>query len=398
MADKIILAYSGGLDTSVILKWLQVERGYDVVAFAADIGQKEELKGLPQKAKKTGAVKCYVSDLREEFAKDFIYPMLRAGAVYEERYMLGTSIARPLIAQEQVRIAKKERAGAVSHGATGKGNDQVRFELTYAALAPGLKVVAPWREWDLQSRTQLLAFAKKHGIPVPASKKNPYSMDRNLLHISYEGGLLEDPWKAPDEKMFLTTVSPQKAPDRPTVIELDFEKGNPVRLNGKRLSPYNMVDSLNRLGGKNGIGRADVVENRTTGMKSRGVYETPGGTILHEARIALESITLDAEVGAVKRDLMPRYSRMVYSGFWFAPERVLLQKVFDEAARSVTGTVKLKLYKGSVTVLGRKSKKSLYSEEIVTFEQGEGYDQRDAEGFIRLNALRLKVRKLQGLS
>jgi len=398
VADKIILAYSGGLDTSVILKWLQVERGYDVVAFAADIGQKEELKGLPQKAKKTGAVKCYVSDLREEFAKDFIYPMLRAGAVYEERYMLGTSIARPLIAQEQVRIAKKERAGAVSHGATGKGNDQVRFELTYAALAPGLKVVAPWREWDLQSRTQLLAFAKKHGIPVPASKKNPYSMDRNLLHISYEGGLLEDPWKAPDEKMFLTTVSPQKAPDRPTVIELDFEKGNPVRLNGKRLSPYNMVDSLNRLGGKNGIGRADVVENRTTGMKSRGVYETPGGTILHEARIALESITLDAEVGAVKRDLMPRYSRMVYSGFWFAPERVLLQKVFDEAARSVTGTVKLKLYKGSVTVLGRKSKKSLYSEEIVTFEQGEGYDQRDAEGFIRLNALRLKVRKLQGLS
>lgn len=394
MAEKVVLAYSGGLDTSVILKWLKEERGYDVVAFAADIGQKEELSGLPKKAKNTGAVTCVVSDLREEFARDFLFPMLRGGAIYEGRYLLGTSIARPLIAKEQVRIARKEKAGAVAHGATGKGNDQVRFELTYAALAPDLKVVAPWREWDLGSRTELLAYAAKHGIPVPVTAKKPYSSDRNLFHISYEGGVLENPWNAYNEDMFLLTVSPEKAPDKPAVVEIDFKAGNPVAINGEKLSPYHIIDRLNRTGGKHGVGRADVVENRVTGMKSRGVYETPGGTILHEARVALEAITLDAEVANIKRELMPRYARMIYAGYWFAPEREMIQRLFDDASAPVNGTVKLKLYKGNVIVLGRKSKNSLYAEAVSTFERGGTYDHADATGFIRLNALRLKIGNL----
>lgn len=394
MAKKIVLAYSGGLDTSVILKWLKVERGYDVVAYAADIGQKEELGGLPEKAKATGSVKCVVSDLKEEFASDFIFPMQRSGAVYEDRYLLGTSIARPLIAKEQVRIAKEEKADAVSHGATGKGNDQVRFELAFAALAPELKIVAPWREWDLNSRTELIAFAEKHGIDIPVTAAKPYSSDRNLLHISFEGGILEDPWNEPDEDMFILSVSPEKAPDKATTIEIGFEKGDPVSIDGKKMSPYELLDELNRLGGENGIGRADLVENRFTGMKSRGVYETPGGTILHEARIALESITVDAEVAAIRRELMPKYSKLVYNGFWFAPERELLQKLFDDAASTVTGVVKLKLYKGNAIVTGRKAERSLYSEDTATFEAGGDYDQADATGFIRLNSLRLKLRKL----
>ena len=395
MSEKIVLAYSGGLDTSVILKWLIVEKGYDVVAYAADIGQKEELGGLPEKAKATGAVKCIVSDLKEEFARDFIFPMLRSGAVYEDRYLLGTSIARPLIAKEQVRIAIEENASAVSHGATGKGNDQIRFELAFAALAPELKVVAPWREWDLLSRTELIDFAKKHGIDIPVTAAKPYSSDRNLLHISFEGGILEDPWNEPEEDMYLLSVSPENAPDKATNIEIGFENGDPVSIDGKRLTPYDLLDELNRLGGENGIGRADVVENRFTGMKSRGVYETPGGTILHEARIALESITVDAEVAAIRRELMPRYARLVYNGFWFAPERELMQKLFDDAASAVTGTVRLKLYKGNVIATGRKAENSLYSEDTATFEAGGDYDQADATGFIRLNSLRLKLRKLQ---
>ncbi|MBI5637922.1 MAG: argininosuccinate synthase [Nitrospinae bacterium] len=392
MAEKVVLAYSGGLDTSVILKWLKEERGYDVVAFAADIGQKEELGGVPAKAKRTGALKCLISDLREEFAKDFIFPMLRAGAIYEERYLLGTSIARPLIAKEQVRIALKENANAVAHGATGKGNDQVRFELTYAALAPQLKVVAPWREWDLSSRTELLAYAKKHGIPVPVTAAKPYSSDRNLFHISYEGGVLEDPWNAYKEDMFLLTVSPEKAPNKPAYIEIGFKNGNPVSIDGVKYSPYQIIDRLNAIGGRNGIGRADVVENRVTGMKSRGVYETPGGTILHEARVALTAITQDAEIGAIRRELMPRYARMIYFGFWFSPEREMLQRLFDDAASVVNGDVRLKLYKGNVTVMGRRSKNSLYAEKVATFEAGGTYQHSDATGFIRLNALRLKIR------
>ncbi|MBI3793544.1 MAG: argininosuccinate synthase [Nitrospinae bacterium] len=392
MGIKTVLAYSGGLDTSVILKWLQTERDCNVIAFAADIGQKEELGGLPRKAKKTGAIKCVVSDLREEFARDFIFPMLRAGAIYEDRYLLGTSIARPLIAKEQVRIARAENAEAVSHGATGKGNDQVRFELTYAALAPELRVIAPWREWDLGSRAELLQFAKKHGIPTPVTSAKPYSSDRNLFHISYEGGVLESPWNGYKEDMFLISVSPEKAPNKPTVIEIGFKAGNPVTLDGKKYSPYEIIDRLNAIGGRNGVGRADVVENRVTGMKSRGVYETPGGTILHEARLALESITLDAEVANIRRELMPRYSRMIYAGYWFAPERILLQSLFDEAAAAVNGVVRLKLYKGNVMVMGRKSNNSLYAENISTFERGSMYDHADATGFIRLNALRLKIR------
>lgn len=393
MSLKVVLAYSGGLDTSVILKWLQTERNYSVIAYAADIGQKGELGNLPEKAKDAGALKCIVSDLREEFARDFIFPMLRAGAIYEDRYLLGTSIARPLIAKEQVRIAREENADAVSHGATGKGNDQVRFELSYAALAPELKVIAPWREWDLGSRAELLEFAKKHGIPTPVTAAKPYSSDRNLFHVSYEGGVLENPWNGYEEEMFELTVSPEKAPDKPTVVEIGFSGGNPVSIDGVTYSPYSIIDRLNDIGGRNGIGRADVVENRVTGMKARGVYETPGGTILHEARLALETITLDAEVANIRRDLMPRYSRMIYGGYWFAPERLLLQSLFDEAARPVNGVVRLRLYKGNVIVLGRRSDNSLYSESVSTFERGAMFDHSDATGFIRLSALRLKIRR-----
>jgi argininosuccinate synthase len=391
---KVVLAYSGGLDTSVILKWLIETYDCEVIAFAADLGQAEELTGLKEKGKRTGASKVYVEDLREEFVRDFIFPMVRANAIYEGGYMMGTSIARPLIAKHQMLIARKERADAVSHGATGKGNDQVRFELTYLALNPHIKIIAPWKIWNFKSRTDLIRYAKKHGIPVPVTAAKPYSSDRNLFHISFEGGILEDPWNAPPEDMFLLSVSPEKASNRPTLVEIEFEKGNPVALDGKRMSPAKLLAELNRLGGKNGIGRVDIVENRYVGMKSRGVYETPGGTILHAAHRAVESITMDREVMHLRDSLVPRYAEMVYYGYWFAPEREVLQKMMDEAQATVSGTARIKLFKGNCIVAGRKSKESLYSTDFATFEEDQVYNQKDAEGFIRLNALRLRIRAL----
>ncbi|MBP1723203.1 MAG: argG [Deltaproteobacteria bacterium] len=391
---KVVLAYSGGLDTSVILKWLIETYGCEVVAFAADLGQAEELTGLKEKGKRTGASKVYVEDLREEFVRDFIFPMVRANAIYEGGYMMGTSIARPLIAKHQMLIARKEKADAVSHGATGKGNDQVRFELTYLALNPHIKIIAPWKIWDFKSRTDLIRYAQKHGIPVPVTAAKPYSSDRNLFHISFEGGILEDPWNAPPEDMFILSVSPEKAPNRPTSVEIEFEKGNPVALDGKRMSPAKLLAELNRLGGKNGIGRVDIVENRYVGMKSRGVYETPGGTILHAAHRAVESITMDREVMHIRDSMVPRYAEMVYYGYWFAPEREVLQKMMDEAQATVSGTARIKLFKGNCMVVGRKSKESLYSTDFATFEEDQVYNQKDAEGFIRLNALRLRIRAL----
>ena len=392
---RVVLAYSGGLDTSVILRWLIETYRCDVVAFCADLGQGEELIPVRDKAVKTGAVGVHIVDLRESFVRDFIFPMLRANAVYEGSYLLGTSIARPLIAQAQVEIALKERADAVAHGATGKGNDQVRFELTYAALAPQLTVLAPWREWDLNSRTALLDFARRHDIPVPVTAERPYSTDRNLFHISYEGGILEDPWAAPPDKMFQLTQSPEAAPDIPIDILVEFERGDPVAVDGRRLGPVELLTTLNRVGGEHGIGRVDLVENRYVGMKSRGVYETPGGTILHVARRALESLTLDREVLHLRDGLVPRYAEMIYYGFWFAPERRTLQTLMDECAQDVTGSVRLKLYKGNVTVTGRRSPLSLYRTDFATFEADTVYRQRDAEGFINLNALRLKIRSLR---
>lgn len=392
-ANKVVLAYSGGLDTSVIVRWLIEEYQSEVVCFAADLGQGEELDPLNEKAIKTGASKIYIEDLREEFVKDFVYPMFRAGALYEGTYLLGTSIARPLISKKQIEIAQKEGADAVSHGATGKGNDQVRFEMTYYALQPDIRVIAPWREWDLLSRTKLIEYAKKHGIDVPVSKAKPYSCDRNLLHISFEGGVLEDPWNEPKDDMFVMSVSPEQAPDKPTYIELDFKNGDPVRLDGKELSPAQMLASLNELGGANGVGRIDIVENRFVGMKSRGVYETPGGTILFHAHRAMESLTMDREVMHIRDSLIPKYAQLVYNGFWYAPERELLQKTIDESQINVSGTVRLKLYKGNVTVVGRKSDQSLFSEEMATFEEDDVYNQADAEGFIKLNALRMMIRK-----
>ncbi|HEV8675666.1 MAG TPA: argininosuccinate synthase [Methylomirabilota bacterium] len=389
---KIVLAYSGGLDTSVILRWLIETYGAEVIAFTADLGQGEELIPIREKALKTGARTVHIADLREEFVRDFVFPVLRANAVYESGYLLGTSFARPLIARRQVEVARAEGADAVAHGATGKGNDQVRFELTYAALGPDLQVVAPWREWDLRSRTDMMAYAERHGISVPTTAERPYSMDRNLFHISYEGGILEDPWAEPPEKMFLLTVSPEQAPDFPTYVEVDFEAGSPVAVDGKRLGPAALLERLNRIGGENGVGRVDLVENRYVGMKSRGVYETPGGTILHVAHRALESLTLDREVLHLRDSLVPRYAEMVYYGYWYAPERTALQTFMDEAQRDVTGTVRLKLYKGNVGVAGRRSPRSLYREDIATFEAGGDYRQKDAEGFIRLNALRLRIR------
>lgn len=389
---KVILAYSGGLDTSVILHWLKAEQGCDVIAFCADLGQGEDLRAIRNKALQVGASKAYVEDLREEFVSDYVFPMLRGNAVYESSYLLGTSIARPLIAKRQVELAKKEKAGYVSHGATGKGNDQVRFELTFAALAPHLKVIAPWREWSMGSRQDLINYAKKHDIPVSVTKSKPYSMDLNLFHVSYEGGILEDPWASPPNDMFQMTVSPQDAPTTPQTITLQFEKGNPVAVNGKRLSPATLLYRLNQLGGKHGIGRVDLVENRFVGIKSRGVYETPGGTILHIARRALESLTLDREVVHLRDELMPRYARLIYNGFWFSPERVMLQAGFDQAQQDVTGTVRIQLYKGNCTVTGRKSDHSLYRQNLATFEEGTGYDQKDAGGFIRLHALRLATK------
>ena len=392
---RVVLAYSGGLDTSVILRWLIERYRCEVVAFCADLGQGEELIPIRDKATRTGAAAVHIVDLREEFVRDFIFPMLRANAVYEGAYLLGTSIARPLIARAQVEVAAKEGADAVAHGATGKGNDQVRFELTYAALAPHLRVIAPWREWELNSRTSLIEFAKRHDIPVPVTVERPYSTDRNLFHISYEGGVLEDPWAEPPTKMFQLTNDPEAAPDVPVAVEIAFERGDPVMVDGERLGPVALLTRLNRLGGEHGIGRADIVENRFVGMKSRGVYETPGGTILHVARRALESIMLDREVLHLRDSLVPRYAEMIYYGFWFAPERELLQSLVDDCARDVTGTARLRLYKGNVTVTGRRSPRSLYRTDFATFEADSVYRQRDAEGFINLNALRLKIRALR---
>ncbi len=392
---KIVLAYSGGLDTSVILKWLEREYACSVIAYSADIGQKEDWDVVRAKGMATGAEKVVISDLREEFVRDYIFPAFRANAIYEGSYLLGTSLARPLIAKEQVRIAAEEGADAVSHGATGKGNDQVRFELSYLALDPKLTIVAPWRIWDLNSRQKLVAFAKEHNIPVPVTKKNPYSSDENLLHISFEGGILEDPWNEPDEDMFKLTVSPEKAPDRPTYLEIDFEQGTPVAIDGERLGPVALMTRLNTLGGENGIGRLDMVENRFVGMKSRGVYETPGGTILRAAHRDLETITLDREVLGIRDSLVPRYSQLIYNGFWFSPEMKLLQRTMDDAQTTVSGTVRLKLYKGNCIPVGRKSDHSLYSESFATFEEDEVYNQADATGFIRLNALRLRIQALR---
>jgi argininosuccinate synthase len=393
-AKKVVLAYSGGLDTSVILRWLKDTYGCEVVAFCADLGQGEDLQAVKRKALRTGASKAVVGDLREEFVKDYVFPMLRANAVYEGSYLLGTSIARPLIAKAQIDVAQAERADAVSHGATGKGNDQVRFELTYYALKPGIKVIAPWRVWDLNSRSSLMAYARKHGIPVPVTKAKPYSTDRNLFHISYEGGILEDPWREPPGDMFVWCRPVEKAPNRAEYVEIDYLRGDPVAIDGRKLSPANLLARLNDLGAKHGIGRVDIVENRYVGMKSRGVYETPGGTILHAAHRALESITLDREVLRLRDSLMPRYAEMIYYGYWFAPEREVLQKTIDAAQVNVTGRARMKLYKGNVMVAGRKSDSSLYDPNVATFEEDEVYHQGDADGFIRLNALRLRLQRL----
>jgi len=391
---KVVLAYSGGLDTSVILKWLIETYQCEVIAFSADLGQEEELDSIKPKALKTGASKVYIDDLKETFVKDYVFPAFRANAIYEGQYLLGTSLARPLIARRQMEIAKTEGADAVSHGATGKGNDQVRFELSYLALDPHIKIIAPWREWDLGSRTALMAFARKHGIDVPTTPAKPYSSDRNLLHISFEGGVLEDPWAAPPEDMFLLTVSPQQAPDTPETIEIEFRAGDPVAVNGESLSPAKLLKKLNRLGGRHGIGRADIVENRFVGMKSRGVYETPGGTILRAAHMAVESITLDREVAHLRDALIPKYAELVYYGFWFSPEMKLLQGMIDATQQNVSGVARLELYKGNCRVLGRRSDRSLYSEAHATFEGDQVYSQKDAAGFIRLNALRLRIQRL----
>ncbi len=391
---KIVLAYSGGLDTSVILKWLIETYGAEVIAFAADLGQGEELAPLEEKAKKTGAGKVYIDDLREEFVRDFVFPALRANAVYEGTYLLGTSLARPLIAKRQIEIAEAEGADAVSHGCTGKGNDQVRFELTFYALKPDIRVIAPWREWDFKGRTDLINYAKEHNIPVPVTAEKPYSSDRNLLHISFEGGILEDPWAEPPEDMFVLSVSPETAPDKATYVEIDFEQGTPVGVDGEALSPAALLTKLNELGGANGVGRVDMVENRYVGMKCRGVYETPGGTILHAAHRALESMTMDREVMHIRDSLIPKFAELVYYGFWFSPEMKMLRALVDESQADVTGTVRLKLYKGNVTVAGRKSARSLYDPEVATFEKDTVYDQADAAGFIKLNALRLRIRHL----
>ncbi len=394
---KVVLAYSGGLDTSVILRWLQDAHNAEVVTFTADLGQGEDIEPARAKAEAMGIKEIYIEDLREEFTRDYVFPMFRANALYEGEYLLGTSIARPLIAKRQIEIAREVGADAVSHGATGKGNDQVRFELGYYALEPNIKVIAPWREWDLTSRTKLIDFAEKHQINIPKDKRGeaPFSVDANLLHISAEGKVLEDPWVEPEEYVFSRSVSPMDAPDTPTEITIDFKEGDPVAINGKAMSPAVLLTELNRLGGDNGIGRVDLVENRFVGMKSRGVYETPGGTILLKARRAMESITLDRGAAHAKDSLMPRYAELVYNGFWFDPEREMLQKAIDASQGNVTGTVRMKLYKGNVIITGRQSPVSLYHPDLVTFEDGAAdYDQQDAHGFIRLNALRLRVKKM----
>ena len=392
--DKVVLAYSGGLDTSIILRWLEETYGCEVVTFTADLGQGEELGEARSKAETLGIKEIFTDDLREEFVRDYVFPMFRANAVYEGTYLLGTAIARPLIAKRQIEIAAEFGADAVAHGATGKGNDQVRFELVYYALNPDIKIIAPWREWDLDSRAKLIEYAENNQIPIPKDSEGeaPYSMDANLLHVSYEGKALEDPWAEPAESMFTRSVSPEAAPDQPTTVEIEFVGGDPVAVDGKKLIPAELLTVLNTLGGDNGIGREDIVENRFVGMKSRGVYETPGGTILFKARRAMESITLDRAAAHLKDEMMPRYAETVYNGFWFSPEREMMQAAIDKASEKVTGTVRLKLYKGNVIVTGRKSPVSLYSEETATFEADQVFDQRDSEGFIKLNALRLRLR------
>jgi argininosuccinate synthase len=393
---KIVLAYSGGLDTSVILRWLQQTYGCEVVTFTADIGQGEELEPARKKAEMFGVKDIFIDDLREEFVRDFVFPMFRANALYEGTYLLGTSIARPLIAKRQIEIARQVGADAVAHGATGKGNDQVRFELSYYALQPDIKVIAPWRTWDLNSRTKLLEYAEAHQIPIARNKRGeaPYSTDANLLHISYEGKALEDPWVEPDEDMFTRSVAPEKAPDQAQYVEIEFEHGDPVAVDGEGLSPAALLTRLNELGGKHGIGRLDLVENRFVGMKSRGIYETPGGTILSIARRGIESITLDRGAAHLKDELMPRYAELIYNGFWFSPEREMLQALIDQSQEFVTGTVRVKLFKGAARVVGRKSPVSLYNQAFVTFEADQVYNQQDAEGFIKLNALRLRLAAL----
>jgi len=393
---KVILAYSGGLDTSVILRWLIETYKCEVICFAADLGQKEELSGLKEKATNTGASKIYIEDLQEEFARDFVFPALRANAIYEGTYLLGTSLARPLIAKKQIEIAKIERADAVSHGATGKGNDQVRFELTYIALNPAIKIIAAWRDdnWKFNSRESMIEYAEKHKIPIPLTKAKPYSSDRNLLHISHEGGILEDTWAEAPEDIFVLTKSPEAAPDKPTYVEIDFERGNPAAIDGKKMSPAKLLDHLNIIAGINGIGRVDMVENRFVGMKSRGVYETPGGTVLWAAHRAVESITMDREVMIMRDSLIPKYAQLVYNGFWYAPEMKSLQAYIDATQENVTGTARMKLYKGNCIVVGRKSPHSLYSEAFATFEKDHVYNQQDATGFIRLNGLRLRIQNI----
>lgn len=391
---KIILAYSGGLDTSVILAWLKETYACPVVAYAADLGQGEEIEGIEQKALKTGADEVIVEDLREEFVREFVWPALRANAIYESTYLLGTSLARPPIARGQVEAAKKMNADTVCHGATGKGNDQVRFELTYMALEPGLKIIAPWRIWQFRGREDLMEYARSRNIPVPVTKEKPYSSDRNLLHISFEGGILEDVWREPPEDMFALSVSPEEAPDRPTYIEIEFKEGNPVSIDGNPMSSAELLGFLNDIGGRNGIGRVDIVENRYVGMKSRGVYETPGGTILRVAHMAMESITVDREVMHIRDGMVPRYAEMIYYGYWFSPERKMLQAMMDETQKTVNGIVRLKLYKGNCTVVGRKSELSLYHPDFATFEDDVVYNQKDSEGFIRLSGLRLKIARL----
>ncbi len=393
---KVVLAYSGGLDTSIILKWLTEEYDCEVVAYSADLGQGEELDHIPAKAKKTGASACHILDLKEEFARDFVFPMFRANAIYEGRYFLGTSIARPLIAKAQMEVAKKEGADAVSHGATGKGNDQVRFEIAYYHFDPAIKVIAPWREWDLKSRSALEAYARKHDIPVPTSKKFPWSSDRNLLHISFEGDILENPWAEAPEEMYVLTKRPEDAPDQPEYVEIEFEKGNAVAVNGERLSPAKLLAKLNEFGGKHGIGRVDLMENRFVGMKSRGVYETPGGTILEEAHRAVESITMDREVMHLRDSLVPQYASMIYNGFWFSPERRVMQALIDESQQTVNGKARIKLYKGHCRTVGRDSATdSLFNVDFATFEADDVYNQADAEGFIKLNALRMRIAAIQ---
>jgi argininosuccinate synthase len=388
---KVVLAYSGGLDTSVILKWIKDNYSAEVIAFTADIGQGEEVEAARRKALATGASKAYAVDLTKEFVADFVFPVLRAGAVYESYYLLGTSFARPLIAKKMVEIAARESADAIAHGATGKGNDQVRFELSAYALKPDVKVIAPWREWNLRGREDCIRYAREHGIEVPVTKEKPYSTDANLFHISYEGGVLEDPWMAPPKGMWKLTVDPEEAPDEPEVVEIDFEAGNPVAINGKRLAPVALLREANSVAGRHGVGRIDIVENRFVGMKSRGCYETPGGTLLYHAHKAVESLTLDRQVLLLRDELAPKYASMVYNGFWYAPEREALQGLMDEIQRPVTGTARIKLFKGGLAVTGRKSPFSLYRQDVVTFEKDEVYSQDDAEGFIKLSALRLRI-------